>query len=154
MRVLMVCLGNICRSPLAQGILEYKVNQRRLNWNIDSAGTSSWHIGEAPDKRSTSTAKLHGINISRQRARQFTASDFSHFDLILAMDSSNYQDIISLSEENEERMKIKLIMNFVWPEQNMAVPDPYWDGNFERVFQLLDKACDKILEVHSLNINE
>jgi protein-tyrosine phosphatase len=146
MRVLMVCLGNICRSPLAQGILESKVAELGLAWEVDSAGTSSWHIGEGPDKRSVATAKNHGIDISNQKARQFTIEDFSSFDLILAMDSSNYQDIIASSLDKAHESMVKLILNYSWPNENRAVPDPYWDGNFEKVYALLDTACDKLIE--------
>lgn len=148
MKVLMVCLGNICRSPLAQGILEY--NARKLNKNIevDSAATSNFHVGDLPDPRSISTAYLHGIDITSQRGRQFNKSDFDTFDVIFVMDSSNYQNILVLAETEEHRKKVKLIMNEVEPGKNINVPDPYYGGDegFEQVFQMLDKATNAFLE--------
>lgn len=147
MRVLMVCLGNICRSPLAEGILRKKVEEQGLQWEIDSAGTGSWHIGEAPDPRSRAIAKDHGLDISKQRGRQFRAYDLEEFDLIYAMDSANYSHIVNQAKSAEERDKVQLIMNELWPEKNVNVPDPYWDDNgFEKVYQMLDAACDQIIE--------
>ena len=147
MKVLMVCLGNICRSPLAEGILKHKINLQSLNWQVDSAGTGAWHIGERPDHRSISTARKYGIDISGQRARQFKPHDLDHFDLVLAMDSSNYQDILRHAVSKEHQEKVHLIMNFVTPGQNRGVPDPYWDDNgFEEVYQMLNEACSRIIE--------
>lgn len=147
MKILMVCLGNICRSPLAEGIMKAKVEQNRLPWEVDSAGTGSWHIGELPDPRSVKIATEKGINITDQRARQIQKSDLEHFDLILAMDSSNYNDILRLSNHPDHASKVKMIMNFVQPGYNQNVPDPYWDDDgFEKVYQMLDLACDKIIE--------
>ncbi len=147
MKILMVCLGNICRSPLAEGILKKKIAENGLDWSVDSAGTGSWHIGELPDHRSISTAHKYGIDITDQRARQFKPADLDRFDLILAMDSSNYQDIIRNALSNEQIEKVHLIMNFLNPDRNQNVPDPYWDDNgFDQVYIMLDKACEKILE--------
>lgn len=147
----MVCLGNICRSPLAEGILKKKLAENKLNWEVDSAGTGAWHIGERPDPRSIQTARKHGIDITGQRARQFAPADLDRFDLILAMDSSNFQDIIRHAISEEQKKKVHLIMNFLHPNGNKNVPDPYWDDNgFDRVYEMLDKACDKILEKHRL----
>jgi len=144
----MVCLGNICRSPLAEGILTTKIKEQGLDWTVDSAGTGSWHIGEQPDPRSIETADQHGIDIRYQRARQLTAEDLRKYDLILAMDSSNYQDILRLAPDNTQK-KVALIMNYAQPGQNQNVPDPYWDDDgFEQVFQMLDKATDAIIEKH------
>ncbi len=148
MRVLMVCLGNICRSPLAQGILERKVLQYELNWEVDSAGTSSWHIGEGPDGRSVAIAKEHEIDISHQRSRQISPEDLDYYDLILAMDVSNYQNIRDLSSRKSHHDKIKMVLNYVYPGQNRAVPDPYYNGGFQRVFDLLDEALEKVISVH------
>lgn len=143
----MVCLGNICRSPLAEGIMQSKIDTHQLNWEVDSAGTSSWHIGELPDNRSINTAGDHGLDITNQRARQLKNEDFLKFDLILAMDSSNYNDIRKLAENEAQKEKVHMIMNFVKPGYNQVVPDPYWDDNgFETVYQMLDLACDKIVE--------
>lgn len=146
MKVLMVCLGNICRSPLAQGILESKVKKQQLDWQVDSAGTSAYHIGEAPDPRSIEIALAHGIDISTQRARQFVQRDLEDYDLILPMDSSNYQNIRMMCRDKSHEHKIKLILNYVYPERNMAVPDPYYDGGFSKVYDLLDAATDAILK--------
>lgn len=129
MKILMVCLGNICRSPLAEGILRHKSSKRKLNWFIDSAGTGAWHIGERPDPRSVLTARKHGIDISEQRARQLKQEDLDKFDLILAMDQNNYREILRLAENDKHKKKVQLIMNFNQPESNEAVPDPYWDDD-------------------------
>jgi len=146
MKILMVCLGNICRSPLAEGIMKHKCEERGLDWTIDSAGTSGWHKGELPDSRSISTAQEHGIDITDQRSRQFLESDFSNFDLILAMDSSNYQDIIKKTRDKAAIDKVKLILNYVFPGENRQVPDPYYNNGFDHVYGLLDSACERILD--------
>ena len=145
MKVLMVCLGNICRSPLAQGVLEGKLSDQGLDWYVDSAGTSAWHVGEGPDHRSVKIAQENGVNITSQRARKFISEDFANFDLILAMDTSNYNDIIRKAQTDKDKSKVKLILNYVFPEENRAVPDPYYDNSFQRVFDLLDVACEKII---------
>ncbi len=147
----MVCLGNICRSPLAEGILRKKIEENNLDWSVDSAGTSSWHLGERPDRRSIATARKYGVDISGQRARQFIPADLDRFDLVLAMDSSNYGDILQHAVSKEQEEKVHLIMNFLNPDQNENVPDPYWDDNgFDLVFQMLDEACGKVLEKGSV----
>lgn len=147
MKILMVCLGNICRSPLAEGILQAKADDQHLAWQVDSAGTGAYHVGEKPDPRSQAIASKYGLDISGQRARQFKASDLNEFDLIFAMDSSNYQNILKLAQTEEQRQRVKLILEFTGaPESN--VPDPYWDDNgFEHVYQLLDTACDRIVDL-------
>ena len=143
----MVCLGNICRSPLAEGIMRYKVEQNNLDWEVDSAGTGSWHVGSSPDPRSVAVANKYGIDISEQRGRQFSAKDYDRFDLILTMDSSNYNNVLKLSPNSQQEQKVKMIMNFVQPGYNQSVPDPYWDDNgFENVYNMLDEACEKIIE--------
>jgi len=147
MKILMVCLGNICRSPLAEGILQDRISKLGLNWVVDSAGTGSWHIGEKPDVRSVAVADKYGIDIKNQRARQFRASDLQEFDLIYAMDSSNYQNIMSMARSKEEKDKVHLIMNEVRPGYNQNVPDPYFDNDgFEQVFHMLDEACQQIIK--------
>ncbi len=147
MKILMVCLGNICRSPLAEGIMQHKINSQGLKWEVDSAGTGSWHVGEMPDRRSIAIGRKYGVDITYQRARQFKPNDLDSFDLVLAMDSSNYRDILHHAVSKEQEGKVKLIMNFVSPGRNQAVPDPYWDDNgFEQVFKMLDEACDRIIE--------
>ncbi len=147
MKILCVCLGNICRSPLAEGILKQKIKLHGLDWTVDSAGTGSWHIGESPDPRSIQVARKHGIDITDQRARQFSTSDFDRFDLILAMDLSNLRDILSKARTEKDRSKVHLILDFIYPGKNKSVPDPYWDDDgFEFVFQLLDKACEGVVK--------
>jgi protein-tyrosine phosphatase len=143
MKVLMVCLGNICRSPLAEGILKSKVDAAQIY--VDSAGTGGYHIGKAPDPRSIKVAKEHGIDISSQVCRKFSVSDFEAFDVIYAMDKSNYGNIIALARNKDEVQKVKLLLN----EINLThkdVPDPYYDSEegFENVFQMIDKACNVI----------
>ncbi len=146
MKILMVCLGNICRSPLAEGIMTDKVRKLGLDWLVDSAGTGAWHVGEQPDHRSIRVADKYGIDISRQRARQFKPHDLDRFDLILAMDSSNHRDILRHASLPAHREKVRLIMDFVPQTSDANVPDPYWDDNgFESVFSMLDQACDRVL---------
>ena len=149
MKILMVCLGNICRSPLAEGILKDLVKKRGLNWQVDSAGTGGWHTGELPDKRSIKKKKKHGIDITDQRARKIRSSDFEEFDLIFAMDTSNYNDLNRLALE-DEKDKIKLIMEVSKPGSRTSVPDPYWNDNgFEQVFNMLEESCNKIIEQYA-----
>lgn len=143
----MVCLGNICRSPLAEGILKHKCEQQNLDWEIDSAGTGKWHIGSQPDKRSIEVAKKYGIDISQQKARTVNSNDYEYYDLIYAMDKSNESDLLAWALDNKEAQKIKLIMSEIDTKNPESVPDPYWNDNgFELVFKMLDEACDKIIE--------
>jgi protein-tyrosine phosphatase len=143
-KILMVCLGNICRSPLAEGILKSKLPTSQFT--VDSAGTASYHIGSAPDIRSVAVAKKYGINISHLKGRQFNVNDFDKFDLIYVMDESNYQNVVSLARYETDKNKVKLILNEVYPNQNYSVPDPYYGGEqgFENVFKMLDEACTNI----------
>ena len=150
MKILMVCLGNICRSPLAEGILTHMLEEQGINWEVDSAGTGSWHIGEPPHRGSIKVARMNGIDISSQRARQFSPNDFDNYDLILAMDSENYNNIISMSPSDAHKSKVKLILNYSYPGKNMAVPDPYFTGGFDNVFSLLENACHQLLKKHKL----
>tara|TARA_B100001287_G_scaffold49581_1_gene38617 strand:+ start:2711 stop:3181 length:471 start_codon:yes stop_codon:yes gene_type:complete len=146
---LMVCLGNICRSPLAQGILHHKLNKLNIdNINVDSAGTGNWHVGSSPDKRSIEIAMKHEIDISNQKARQFSYEDFEKFDQIFVMDTSNLQNIRSQAKSKKDIEKIKLILDYSYPDKNESVPDPYFGGidGFEQVYNLLNNACDKIIE--------
>jgi protein-tyrosine phosphatase len=146
MRILMVCLGNICRSPLAEGILKSKLPKD--SFTIDSAGTSNYHIDELPDRRSIDVAKKHHIDITNQRGRQFTSEDFDEFDLIYAMDSSNYKNIIKLARTPEDMAKVKLILDEIQNFNLKDVPDPYYGGvnGFEHVYQMLDLACQNIAQ--------
>lgn len=145
-RILMVCLGNICRSPLAEGILKSKLPSD--GFEVDSAGTSNYHVGSLPDKRSIEVARKYGIDITNQRSRQFTVSDFDNFDHIYAMDTSNYSHIIELAKTIEDEAKVKLILHELPDLDLVSVPDPYYGGHsgFEHVFQLLNEACDRIAE--------
>lgn len=139
----MVCLGNICRSPLAEGIMKSKLPS---DYIVDSAGTGGWHAGELPDKRSISIAKEKGIDITYQRARKFTKRDFEDFDSIFVMDNSNYKTILALAPNDNVKSKVKLILNEIYPNKNLDVPDPYYGGQdgFENVFNLLELACEEI----------
>lgn len=145
-KILMVCLGNICRSPLAEGILRDKTNKLGIPVFIDSAGTSNYHTGEHPDKRTIANALKNGVDVSKLKARQFKVSDFDEFDTIFVMDSSNYTNVIELARNKKDIEKVELILNRIHPKSNMAVPDPYFGGEegFQTVFNLLDKACDTI----------
>ncbi|HJD86956.1 MULTISPECIES: low molecular weight protein-tyrosine-phosphatase [unclassified Empedobacter] len=148
MKILMVCLGNICRSPLAEGILQAKVGDNHL---VDSAGTGNWHVGEQPDRRSVAVAKKYGVDISDQRAMHFNLIFFEEFDLIFAMDKQNSIDLQQLARNEEEKEKVKLILK---EGTGLAhnVPDPYYDGEdaFEHVYQLLDEATDGIIKKYNL----
>lgn len=143
-RVLMVCLGNICRSPLAEGILKSKVDRNSVF--VDSAGTGAWHSGELPDKRSIAVAKKYGIDLTDQRARLFLVEDFDKFDHIYVMDQSNYKNVCRLAPNDEAINKVQLILNESYPDENLEVPDPYYGGDqgFENVYKMLDEACLKI----------
>ncbi|MFH6604217.1 low molecular weight protein-tyrosine-phosphatase [Maribacter algicola] len=142
-KILMVCLGNICRSPLAEGILQSKVDPKKVI--VESAGTGSWHIGNRPDERSIAVGLKHGIDIRYQRCRQFTKVDFDRFDFIYTMDKSNYSRVLTLADTKEKEMKVKLILDEIAIDVN-EVPDPYYGGEngFEEVYQMLDLACDAI----------
>ena len=152
-KILMVCLGNICRSPLAEGILASKLPENKFK--VDSAGTGSWHIGNAPDERSIITAKKNGILISNQKCRQITTNDFDFFDYIYVMDNNNYNDVLELSKNQEHRKKVQLILNELFPNENVDVPDPYYglQNGFDSVYQMLNEACDliakKLIEKHT-----
>ena len=142
-KILMVCLGNICRSPLAEGILKSKLEDH--NFLVDSAGTGNYHIGGPPDHRSISIAEKNNIDISNQKARQFSSSDFDDFDHIYVMDHSNFQNVIKLARDEDDKSKVKLIMDSV--NSNISdVPDPYLGGEsgFKAVFKMLDEACERI----------
>jgi protein-tyrosine phosphatase len=146
-KVLFVCLGNICRSPLADGILRRKVETLMLNCEVDSAGTAGYHIGSSPDDRMIKTAAKHGTEIHYLKARKFTAADFTNFDHIFVMDLQNEKNVLSLANSEEEKEKVKLILNEINPNNNDEVPDPYYGGQagFEHVYDLLDSATDKII---------
>ncbi len=152
MKILMVCLGNICRSPLAEGIMRKKITKYQLNAEVDSAGTSTYHIGKLPDKRSIEVAKQRGVDLTTQRARQFSKKDFEHFDVIFAMDSSNYKDLIAQAATIDEKKKIRLFLSEQYPNEKREVPDPYYGerSDFENVYKMLDSACEHFIENHFL----
>ncbi len=144
-KILMVCLGNICRSPLAEGILKSKLSD---SFTVDSAGTANYHVGNSPDKRSIAVARKYGLDISNLKGRQFSVSDFNTFDLIYVMDESNFKNVAKLARNDKDISKVKMVLNEVYPNQNYDVPDPYYGGDngFENVYKMLDEACDKIAE--------
>ena len=141
----MVCLGNICRSPLAEGILKSKLSNSFI---VDSAGTANYHTGNPPDKRSIAVARKYGLNISNLKGRQFSILDFEAFDFIYVMDESNFKNVIKLARNNKDISKVKMILNEVYPNQNYDVPDPYYGGEdgFENIYKMLDEACSIIAE--------
>ena len=140
----MVCLGNICRSPLAEGILRSKVDPEEVL--VESAGTGGWHVGEQPDPRSIEVGKANGIDITYQRGRKFSPYDFETYDLIFVMDNSNYKDVVKLARSEEEKQKVSRIMDELFPGENVDVPDPYYGGanGFDDVYSMLEQACEKI----------
>lgn len=143
-RILMVCLGNICRSPLAEGILKSKLPSQ--TFYIDSAGTGDYHIGKSPDARSVAVAKKFGIDISKLKARQFQVTDFDAFDFIFVMDESNYRNVLSLARNSQDKDKVHFILNETYPSEDRNVPDPYYGGHegFENVYKMLDNACSTL----------
>ena len=147
-RILMVCLGNICRSPVADGLLRQKVDTAGLDVEVDSCGTAGYHIGEPPDQRSQANALENELDISGLRARQFNASDFTAYDQIYCMDKSNLQNVLSLSNDPKDSAKVSLILDHTHPGEGKEVPDPYFGGEqgFQIVYDLLDEACDRIIE--------
>lgn len=137
----MVCLGNICRSPLAHGILAHLIEENGLNWEVDSAGTGNWHLGECPDGRSIAVAKKYGVDISEQRARQFNKADFDHYDRIFVMDRNNLRDVLAMARSTGDRAKVSLFL------VNDIVPDPYYDNNlFDPVYQLIAARCEILMK--------
>ena len=152
-KILMVCLGNICRSPLAEGILASKLPKDKFL--VDSAGTGHWHVGRQPDERSIATALKHGIDISNQKGKHFTPVFFDEFDYIYVMDNSNYDDVIFLAKTEAHKAKVKLILEELFPDDNVDVPDPYYglQNGFDMVYEMLDEATDilaqKLIAKHS-----
>ena len=151
MKILMVCLGNICRSPLAEGILQHKAWKAGLQWSVESAGTNGYHIGEAPHPLSQKVARLNGIDISNQRSRSFTAEDFHRFDKIYAMADDVIDDMRRITRNNFDTTKVELLMNELFPGKNMDVPDPWYgpEPGYHQVFKMIDEACDAIIKKYS-----
>jgi protein-tyrosine phosphatase len=148
MKILMVCLGNICRSPLAEGILQHKANKAGLNWKIESAGTNHYHIGEPPHKLSQKVAKLNGIDICEQRARRFVSEDFTRYDKIYALAVDVLDDIKDIAGNKFDSSKVDFLMNELYPGENRSVPDPWYgtEPGYHEVYNLLDAVCDRIIE--------
>jgi protein-tyrosine phosphatase len=146
-RILMVCLGNICRSPMADGLLRRKVMEEKLNVFVDSAGTANYHIGKQPDARMCQTAKINHTNIDDLRARQFVIEDFDSFDKIYAMDEENQKNILRLARNSSDEAKVVLILNEINAGKNQGVPDPYYGSlaDFQEVYTLLDHATDVVI---------
>jgi protein-tyrosine phosphatase len=148
MKILMVCLGNICRSPLAEGILQKKAKEAGLNWTIESAGTNSYHIGQPPHHLSQKVARKNGVDISCQKARKFTEDDFDRYDKIYAMATDVAEDIRRMSGARFDKNKLDLFLNEVTPGKNQDVPDPWYgeEDGYHDVYELIEKTCDAILE--------
>ncbi|HYC39532.1 MAG TPA: low molecular weight protein-tyrosine-phosphatase [Chitinophagaceae bacterium] len=148
MKILMVCLGNICRSPLAEGILQHKAANEGLNWQVDSAGTESYHVGQPPHHLSQKVAQCYGLDISNQRARRFTADDFAKYDLIYALSKDVLQEMKHIAGKRFDRQKVELLMNELYPGRDMDVPDPWYgpEPGYHEAFRLIDAACDAILK--------
>lgn len=142
----MVCLGNICRSPLAEGIMKEKIKKAGLDWTVDSAGTSGWHAGELPDARSIQVARKNGVDITDQRSRQFLPEDLDTFDTIFVMDHQNHRDVLFHAAHEGHRQKVRLLLDEMNDEAPAEVPDPYYDGGFDHVYRLIDDACERFIQ--------
>ncbi|HLP22014.1 MAG TPA: low molecular weight protein-tyrosine-phosphatase [Chitinophagales bacterium] len=151
MKILMVCLGNICRSPIAHGLLQHKVEKLGLDWEIDSAGTSDWHKGELPNENSIKVMGRYGIDINYQRSRPIERKDLEYYDVIYVMDASNHETVVTMAKSEAEIAKVLYIMNEVEPGKNQKVPDPWslTEQHYEDVYLMLDKATDKIIEKYN-----
>ena len=151
MKILMVCLGNICRSPLAEGILRHKAMQAGLDWTIKSAGTNAYHTGEPPHKFSQKVAKLNGIDICEQRARRFSAEDFDNYDKIYAMSSDVIDEMKFIAGRKFDASKVDLLMNELHPGRNMDVPDPWYgpEPGYHDVYKMIDAACEKVISKYA-----
>lgn len=148
MKIMMVCLGNICRSPLAEGILQHKINKLGLDWEVASSGTAGYHVGALPDSRSMEVAQRNGVDISYQRSQQFNPSQLDEYDFILAMDIQNYEDILSYCATEKQRQKVQLIMDYGDDPNVQEVPDPYYGGQdgFTNVYDMLNEATEGFLQ--------
>jgi len=146
MKILMVCLGNICRSPMAEGIMRAKIEKYHIDATVDSCGTAAYHVGDRPDPRAIQTLKKHDLDISHLHGRQFEMEDLERFDLIYTMDESNYRNIMNLAKTKTEESKVAMILNTIYPNENIPVPDPYYGGQngFDQNYELLDLACEEI----------
>lgn len=151
MKILMVCLGNICRSPLAEGILQHKAAKKKLDWTIDSAGTAGYHVNEAPHHLSQKVSKMNGIDISHLKGRQFVKEDMQRFDKIYVMDEENYEEVKRISKNLWDENKVSLLLNELYPNKNIGVPDPWYgpEEGYHKVFDMINKACDEIIRKYA-----
>lgn len=149
----MVCLGNICRSPLAEGILQKKASVAGLNWEIDSAGTNGYHIGEQPHRLSQKVAKANGIDISRRCCRRLVKEDLVEFDRIFVMDKENYEEVKRIGGKHWKEEKVQLILDVLYPNENREVPDPWYgtEKDYHLVYEMLEEACERIINAYTLN---
>jgi len=152
MKILMVCLGNICRSPMAEGILQDKAWKAGLQWSVESAGTNGYHIGEAPHRLSQKVARMNGIDISKQRSRDFVAEDFKRFDKIYAMSDDVIDDMRRIARDKFDENKVDLLLNEIFPGQNVDVPDPWYgpEPGYHEVYKMISDACDAIIKKYSM----
>jgi len=155
MKILMVCLGNICRSPLAEGILQDKVSKAGLDWIVDSAGTNGYHTGEPPHHLSIKVALQNGIDISKQRSRKFVAEDFERYDKIYAMACDVMDDMKKIAKNKFDANKTDLLLNELFPQQNLEVPDPWYgpEKGYHEAFELIDKVCEAIVKRETEGVN-
>lgn len=153
MKILMVCLGNICRSPLAEGILQDKAFKAGLKWSVESAGTNSYHTGEPPHRFSQKIAKLNGIDISSQRARRFSPDDFTVYDKIYALAEDVLEEMKRIATNKFDASKVDVLLNELYPGKNLDVPDPYYGGEegYHEVYEMINKTCDRIIENYSIS---
>lgn len=152
-KYLMVCLGNICRSPMAEGILRSEFEAHRIDIQVDSAGTAAFHIGERADSRAQAELRKHGIDISKERAQKFNYKHFEDYDKIYAMDENNYVDLLNFAKTEHDKAKIDMIMNVVEKGKNIPIPDPYYGGDegFAQVYSMLKSAAEKLVEIENNN---
>lgn len=157
MKILMVCLGNICRSPLAEGIMQTLAQKRGLNWQVDSAGTAGYHVGEPPHRLSQKVALINGIDISKQQCRKFSVLDFNNYDRILVMDQQNLTDVLSLAPNVKAAAKVTLLLDDLYPGEGREIPDPWYgeEDGYHEVFELITRGCEAFIksqEVGSPNL--
>lgn len=154
MNILMVCLGNICRSPLAEGVLQHKAAAAGLDWQVDSAGTNGYHVGEAPHKLSQKVAKINGIDIGNQKARRFSASDFKNYDKIYAMADEVIDEMKWIAGDKYDASKVDLLMNELHPGKNEDIPDPWYgaEPGYHKTYEMIDQATDALIEKYDKNI--
>lgn len=156
MKILMVCLGNICRSPLAEGILQEKAYRAGLEWIVESAGTNGFHTGEPPHPLSQKVARLNGIDISKQLSRRFIKSDLDHYDKIYVMAADVLDEMKRILAGNPYGNKVELFLNTLYPGQNMDVPDPWYgpEKGYHEVYTLIEEACDAIIEKYLVSAKQ